>query len=140
MLAGLKRYVFDEYDLFRMQHDIYTFCIGLHRPIGEGIDVFGQLLFSAIESDLETGSIDDRGVEAVVGFRTIGLQHFGFETSVRYLDFEDPISLTGPEVSVTGQANWYLSDLVTFGIGANFGEYETSWFGNFRFNFDLSDE
>ena len=137
LLAGFKRYQFDDHDLYRMRQDIYNIGVGLHMPLTEQYDVYGQFLYSAAQSDLPSGNEHDQGLEAVLGLRTLPFTNFEVEASLSYIGYEDPISLTGPELSVTGQARWYLSDLVSFGIGANYGEYETSWFGNFRISFGV---
>ncbi len=139
LLAGFKRYLFDEHDMYRMRQDTYNIGIGRRIPLTERSDVYGQLLYSASESDLPSGIESDHGLEVVLGYRTLPFANFEVETSLRYIGYADPISLTGPELSVTGQARWYLSDLVSFGVGANYGEYETSWFGNFRISFDVGD-
>ena len=139
-LAGFKRYLFDEHDMFRMRQDLYNIGIGLQTPLTERSDVYGKLLYSGARSELETGTEYDEGVEALLGYRFSPFRHFEIDTSLRYISFEDPISFTGPELSVTGQARWYLSDLVSFGVGANYGEYETSWFGSVRVAFDLEDK
>ncbi len=137
LLAGFKRYLFDEHDMYRKRQDTYNIGVGLHMPLTEQYDVYGQILYSAAQSDLPSGHEHDQGLEAALGLRTLPFTNFEVEASLRYIGYEDPISLTGPELSVTGQARWYLSDLVSFGIGANYGEYETSWFGNFRISFDV---
>ncbi len=137
LLAGFKRYLFDEHDLYRMRQDTYNIGIGLHMPLTEQYDVYGQILYGAAQSDLPSGNEHDQGLEAVLGLRTLPFTNFEIEASLRYIGYEDPISLTGPELSVTGQARWYLSDLVSFGVGASYGEFETSWFGNFRLSFDV---
>lgn len=137
LLAGFKRYHFDEHDMYRMRQDTYNIGIGRRIPLTERSDVYGQILYSASESDLPSGIEGDHGLEVVLGYRTLPFANFEVETSLRYIGYADPISLTGPELSVTSQARWYLSDLVSFGVGANYGEYETSWFGNFRISFDV---
>lgn len=140
LLAGFKRYLFDEYDSYRMRQDTYNIGVGLHMPLTEQYDVYGQIFYGAARSDLPSGNEHDQGLEAVLGLRTLPFTNVEVEASLRYIGYEDPISLTGPELSVTGQARWYLSDLVSFGVGANYGEFETSWFVNFRLSFDVGDE
>lgn len=140
LLAGFKRYLFDEHDLYRMRQDTYNIGVGLHMPLTEQYDVYGQILYSAAQSYVPSGSEHNQGLEAVLGWRTMSFTNFEVEASLRYIGYEDPISLTGPELSVTGQARWYLSDLASLGVGASYGEFETSWFGNFRFSFDVGDK
>ncbi len=140
LLAGFKHYLFDEHDMYRMRQDTYNIGVGLHMPLTEQYDVYGQILYSATQSDLPSGNEHDQGLEAALGLRTLPFTNFEVEASLRYIGYEDPISLTGPELSVTGQARWYLSDLVSFGVGASYGEFETSWFGNFRLSFDVGDK
>jgi len=137
LLAGFKRYLFDEHDMYRMRQDTYNIGIGRRIPLTERSDVYGQILYSAAESELPSGIEGDHGLEVVLGYRTLPFTNFEVETSLRYIGYADPIALTGSELSVTSQARWYLSDLVSFGVGANYGEYETSWFGNFRISFDV---
>ncbi len=138
--AGFKRYLFDEHDLYRMRQDTYNLGVGLHLPLTEQYDVYGKILYAAVQSDLPSGKEDDQGLEAILGLRMMPLASFGIEASLKYVGYEDPISLTGPELSITGEARWYLSDLVSLGVGANYGEYETSWYGNFRISFDDGNE
>lgn len=140
LLAGFKRYLFDEHDMYRMRQDTYNIGVGLHMPLTEQSDVYWKILYGAAQSNLPAGNEHDQGLEAVLGLRTLPFTNFEVEASLRYIGYEDPISLTGPELSVTGQARWYLSDLVSFGVGANYGEFETSWFGNFRLSFDVGDK
>ena len=135
LLAGFKRYLFDEHDMYRMRQDVYTLGVGLHSPLTEASDLYGQLFYSVASSELEAGSERDDGLEAVIGYRSWPTESFEVDASLKYVTLKDPISLTGPELSATGQARWYLSDLVSFGVGANYGEYETSWFGNVRITF-----
>ena len=140
LLAGFKRYLFDEHDMYRMRQDTYNIGVGLRMALTEQSDIYWKILYSATKSDLPSGDEDGQDLEAVLGFRTLPFTNFEVEASLTYIGYEGPISLTGPELSVTGQARWYLSDLVSFAVGANYGEFESSWFGNFRISFDADDE
>jgi hypothetical protein len=58
------------------------------------------------------------------------------ETSLQLIDYQDPISLTGPSVSVNGLFRWYFTEVASIGIGVNYTEYQYSWLARFRIGFD----
>jgi hypothetical protein len=139
LLAGFKHFEYDAVDDFEMQQDLYSLGIGYHMPLLDSLDGYGQLLYGGADSELATGGEWDAGLEAALGLRFRPLHNLEFDGSLRFTGYEDPISFTGPELSVTGLMRWYVTEASSIGLGGNYGEYQYSWLGTFRVDFGAGD-
>lgn len=121
---------------FDLQQDLYSVRLGYYFNVFSHVDVYGGLAYEAADSELETGSAYDYGLGGTVGLRSRPFRDWEFDASLDYTRYENPIALTGPKLIFRGEARWYFNDSLSVGFGGTYGEYESSWFGNFRLSFD----
>ena len=134
--AEYARMLFDGDPSFDLQQDLYSIQLGYYHNVFRHVDVYAGIGYDAADSKTSAGSEYDYGLGTTVGFRARPFADWEFDASFDYTTVENPISLTGPKLIFTGEARWYFNDSLSLGFGGSLGEYESSWFGNFRFSFD----
>lgn len=105
--------------------------LGLHAPLGDGLDLIGQVSYVDVELDTPFGDAEDDGYGVGVGLRGRLGDAFELEGMLNYLDLDD----SGDNTSVSLGARYYVRQGFAFGIGADLTDDATTWRAGIRFEF-----
>lgn len=135
LVGGYRHLDFDGPDLLDTGHTQERYDIGLsyRRPLLPGIEAYGSLRWTALDSTFSSSSANDLGVTGDAGLRFWVAGDFEFDTSLRFSDIDDPIAQTTRSLSIAGAARWHLTDRFSLAFGREYGEYESLWTGSFRY-------
>ena len=126
--AGYSMADFD----FGVDVDELNVGVGYHIGIAERTDFVASIAYVSVEAEASGfGSVDDSGIGASVGLRSMVSDRLELSGSLNYVDLDD----SGDDTSISGAAWYDVTDAVAIGANLGFGDDTTTYGLGARFYF-----
>ncbi len=117
---------------FGIDLDELSAGVGYHVPVGTNTDFVASIAYVRAEADASGfGSVDDSGIGASIGLRSMVTDTVEVFGNINYVDLDD----SGDETSFTGGAWFNVTDTFALGVSAGFGDDTTTYGAGARLYF-----
>ncbi len=117
---------------FGVDLDELTAGAGYHAPVGTNTDFVASIAYVRAEADASGfESIDDNGIGASIGLRSMVTDTVEVFGNINYVDLDD----SGDETSFSGGAWFNVTDTFAIGVSAGFGDDTTTYGAGARLYF-----